>query len=231
MMIGETAPVQGAVAPGASWRGRRPPVRQLAEAMLRGDVGDAADLAERFLARVGSRVAMFSDLVQPAQYEVGELWYRGRIGIGDEHRAARVLERLVAMTPPTPSRSPVKGDARCLLTVMPGERHTVGLWMFALALEDDGWEVELLDHDCEPDDVPRLVERTRPQLVGISAGWMPSGHRMAKLVGAIRDLSVPVLVGGGAFNRAGNLWRRVGASAHGPDPRIGTVLARRLARS
>src|SRR5437764_11517972 len=149
MMIGEAALVRGAVAPRASWRGRRPPVRQLAEAMLHGDIGEAGDLADQFLARVGSRVGVFADLIQPAQYEVGNLWYRGQIGIGDEHRAACVLERLVAMLPATPSRAPVPAGTRCLLTAMPGEQHTLGLSMFALSLEDEGWEVELLDHDCE----------------------------------------------------------------------------------
>lgn len=219
-----------AVAPETTWRGRRPPVRRLAGAMLRGDVREASDLAGRFLARVGSRVAVFADLVQPAQYEVGNLWYRGRIGIQDEHRAAGVLERLVGTLPPTPSRTPVPPGTRCLLAVMPGEQHTVGLGMFAHALEDDGWLVELLDSDCDAEDLAELVGRTRPRLVGLSAGYLPSPHRMAQVVSAVRDQGVPVLVGGAAFNRAGELWRRVGASAHGPDPRIGTVLARRLAR-
>jgi 5-methyltetrahydrofolate--homocysteine methyltransferase len=198
--------------------------------MLRGDAGAAGDLAEQFLARVESRLAVFADLVQPAQAEVGDLWYRGEACIEDERRAAVVLEGLVAMLPPTPSRSRVPAGSRCLLTVLPGERHTLGLAMFALVLEDEGWEVDLLDNDCEPDDLPDLVERTRPRLVGLSAGYLPSVQRMTQVVGAIRALSVSVLVGGGAFNRAGDLWRRVGASAYGPDPRIGAVLARRLAR-
>lgn len=231
MMIGEAALVRGVIAKRTTWRGRRPPVRQLAEAMLRGDAHTAADLADQFLARVGSRLAVFADLVQPAQAEIGDLWYRGLICIDDERRAASVLEGLVESLPSTPSRSRVHAGSRCMLTVLPGERHTLGLGMFALALEDEGWEVELLDNDCEPDDVPDLVERTRPRLVGLSAGYLPSVNRMALVVGAIRALSVPVLVGGGAFIRAGDLWRRVGASAYGPDPRIGTVLARRLART
>ena len=230
MMIGEVTLVRGAIARGTRWRGRRPPVRQLAEAMLRGDADTAGDLAERFLARVGSRLAVFADLVQPAQAEVGDLWYRGQACIDDERRAAEVVDGLVGMLPPTPSHCRVPAGTRCLLTVLPGERHTLGLGMFALVLEDEGWEVDLLDNDCEPDDVPDLVERTRPRLVGLSAGYLPSVQRMARVVAAIRALAVPVLVGGGAFNRAGDLWRRVGASAYGPDPRIGAVLARRLAR-
>lgn len=231
MMIGEAAQVRGGIAPGPPWRGRRPPVRQLAGAMLRGDAGLAVELAERFLARAGSRLAVFSDLVQPAQGEVGDLWYQGRICNEDERRAACVLERLVRSLPPTPTCTPVAAGTRCLLTVLPGERHTLGLGMFALALEDEGWRVELLDSDCETEDVTHLVERTRPHLVGLSAATAPSVQRMAQVVGAIRALSVPVLVGGAAFNRAGDLWRRVGASAFGPDPRVGRVLARRLARS
>lgn len=198
--------------------------------MLAGDVSGASVLADRFLARVGSRTAVVADLLQPAQYEVGELWYRGQIGIEAEHRAATMLERLVTTLPKTPARSRVPAGTRCLLTVLPGEQHTLGLGMFALALEDEGWAVELLDSDCQPHDLPNLVERARPRLVGISAGYLPVVNGLAQVVKSIRELGVPVLVGGAAFNRAGDLWRRVGASAYGADARIGTVLARRLVR-
>ena len=232
MTSGEVALARGAWAPRAeaTWHGRRPPVRPLVAAMLAGDFSEACLLADQFLARVRSRTAVFADLLQPAQYEIGELWYRGQVGIEAEHRAAMMVERLVTTLPPTPSRSRVPAGTRCLLTVMPGEQHTMGLWMFALALEDEGWDVELLDSECHPHDMADLVERARPRLVGMSAGYVPPKNGLAQVVRAIRELSVPVLVGGAAFNRAGDLWRRVGASAHGADARIGTVLARRLVR-
>ncbi len=231
MTSGEVALVRAVPAPTGGWKGRRPPVLPLAEALMQGDVGEACDLAERFLARVGSRVAVFADLLQPAQYQVGEQWYGGRIGIDEEHRAALVLERLVAMLPATPGRRRVPRGSRCLLTVPPGERHTLGLGMLALAMQDEGWDVELLDPDCQAGDLPALVERVRPRLVGISAGHLPSVQGLAHVVEAIREQSVPVLVGGAAFNRTDDLWRRVGASACGADARIGIVLARRLARA
>ena len=232
MTSGEVALARGAWAPRAeaTWHGRRPPVRPLVAAMLAGDISEACTLADRFLARVGSRTAVVADLLQPAQYEVGELWYRGQIGIEAEHRAAAMLERVVISLPNTPARSRVPPGTRCLLTVLPGEQHTLGLGMFALALEDEGWDVELLDSDCEAYDLPNLAERARPRLVGISAGYVPAAHGLAQVVKSIRDLGVPVLVGGAAFNRAGDLWQRVGASAYGADARIGAVLARRLVR-
>ena len=54
MISGEAALVRGVVARPGTWRGRRPPVRQLADALLRGDIGEAGMLAERFLGRVRS---------------------------------------------------------------------------------------------------------------------------------------------------------------------------------
>ena len=232
MTSGEVALARGAWPPRAeaTWHGRRPPVRPLVAAMLVGDFSGASLLARQFLARVRSRTAVFADLLQPAQYEIGELWYQGQVGIEAEHRAATMLERLVTTLPPTPARSKVPPGTRCLLTVLPGEQHTMGLWMFALSLDDDGWDVELLDSECLPNDLPDLVDRTRPRLVGLSAGYVPAKNGLAQVVKSIRELSVPVLVGGAAFNRAGDLWRRVGASAYGADARIGTVLARRLVR-
>jgi methanogenic corrinoid protein MtbC1 len=203
----------------------------MADAMVRGNLPEAADLAGLFLGRTGCRLAVYSDLVQPAQREISELWYRGQISIEDEQRAAGVLELLLPLLPPTPGRTRVPAGNRCLLSVLPGERHTLGLAMFAHVLEDEGWEVELMDHDCQPQDLTDLVDRTRPRLVCLSAGHVPSVPRVAQAIRAIRALNVPVLVGGSAFNRTADLWRRVGASAYGPDPRTGTVLARRLVRS
>ena len=120
--------------------------------------------------------------------------------------------------------------SRCLLGVLPGESHTLGLHMLARALEDEGWQVDLVAGD-RSGDLLGLVDRCRPRLVGISAGYLPEPRILTQVVAAVRQRSVPVLVGGAAFNRVSDLWRRVGASGHGADARIGTVLARRLARS
>src|SRR5438270_5561529 len=103
--------------------------------------------------------------------------------------------------------------------------------MLALAHEDEGWDVELVDHDYQPDGLAELVERVRPRLVGISAGYLSSAQVLSQVIAGLREASVPVLVGGAAFHRASDLWRRVGATAHGADARIGAVLARRLART
>ncbi len=195
--------------------------------------GDRAiDLCDRFLARVRTRMAVFADLLQPALYEVGEIWYQGQIKLDDERRAATLVEGLVERMPPTPAGTPVPRGSRCLLALLPGDRHLLGLRMFALVLEDEGWEVEVVDvDDVDGSNLVALAERVRPQLVGLSAGYLPSPHMAAQVVGAIRTLGIPVLVGGRAFNRYPELWQRVGAVGHGADARVGAVLARRWARS
>jgi methanogenic corrinoid protein MtbC1 len=229
---GEFALTRDAVAAVAPWRGRRPPVRCLVEALLARDGDRAIDLCDRFLARVRTRMAVFADLLQPALYEIGEIWYQGRIKLDDERWAATLVERLVGHLPPTPTRSPVPKGSRCLLALLPGDRHVLGLRMFALVLEDEGWEVEVVDvDDVDSSNLVALAERVRPQLVGLSAGHLPFPRMAGQVVGAIRALGIPVLVGGTAFNRSAELWRRVGASGHGADARVGAVLARRVVRS
>ncbi|HZV48422.1 MAG TPA: cobalamin B12-binding domain-containing protein [Candidatus Dormibacteraeota bacterium] len=228
---GELALTRDPIAVAPPWRGRRPPVRHLVEALLARDGDRAANLCDRFLARARTRMAVFADLLQPALYEVGEIWYQGRIKLDDERWAAALVEHLVEQLPPTPSGSPVPRGSRCLLAPLPGDRHLLGLRMFALVLEDEGWEVEVVDVDVDTSNLAALAERVRPRLVGLSAGYLPSPRTAAQVVGAIRGLGIPVLVGGTAFNRSVDLWQRVGAVGHGADARVGAVLARRVVRS
>ena len=228
---GELVLTRDAIAVASPWRGRRPPVRHLVEALLARDDDRAAELCDRFLARARTRAAVFADLLQPALYEIGEIWYQGRIKLDDERRAAVLVERLVEHLPATPVASPVPRGSRCLLARFPGDRHLLGLRMFALVLEDEGWEVEVVDVDVDTSGLVALAGRFRPRLVGLSGGYLPSARVAAQVVGALRGLGLPVLVGGMAFNRSVDLWRRVGASGHGADARVGAVLARRVVRS
>ncbi len=215
--------------PRTPWRGRRPPVRLLVRALLDGDRTEAVNVCDRFLARTGRRVAVFADLLHPAQYELGDIWYRGMIGEEQELQAAALVGWLVDRLPATPTAS-VPAGWRCMLCLAPGDRHELGARMFALALEDDGWKVELADLE-DLEDLAAAAERARPRLAAISAGHLPSAVPLARSVAAVRELGLPVLVGGAVFNRSADLWRRVGADGWGADARVGTVLARRLGRA
>jgi MerR family transcriptional regulator, light-induced transcriptional regulator len=207
---------------------RRFPVRRLVDALVAGDEGRSKAIASESLRAAQSRTDVFADLIQPAQYEIGELWYSGRIGVATEHRATAIVEAVVDDLEPTPSTRPVRPGTSCVLAAVGDEQHVVGLRVLQLALEDDGWSVEQLGGRTPVEQLSEFVAGRRIALVGLSAGYLPNMRAIRHSVEQIKTRRIPVVVGGAAFNRVPGLWRRVGADGHGVDARVSVVLARRL---
>ncbi len=214
-----------------STRTRRPrsPVAPFTTALVAGDAVTAGKLASAFLTATGSRLTVISDLIHPAQYEIGDLWYRGKLGVAEEHRATAIVTGVATAMPPTPVARPVRTGARCILAGLVGERHVIGLQLLALALEDDGWLVQQLPPPTPRAELVRALKEWRPDVVGVSVAYA-SSREITATVAAVRALGIPVMVGGPLFNRAPSLWRQVGASAHGSDARVSTVLFRKYLR-
>jgi methanogenic corrinoid protein MtbC1 len=214
----------------ATARQRRFPVGAFVKALREADYDAALAIALDVRARAGSRLAVFVDLLQPAQYEIGELWYRGEIRVDDEHRATAVVARVTEALPPSPSERPVPPGAHCLMAAMGEEQHVLGLRQLRLAFEDDGWPVTVMGPRVQAEALAERVRDTRPSVVCVSAGYLPAPAPVRRAIETVRALGVPVLVGGPAFNRSPGLWRQVGADDHGPDARVALVLARRRLR-
>ena len=209
---------------------RRLPVPDLVEALLDGDQTRAAAIVAAGSRLVRTRTAVFADLIQPAQYAIGELWYAGRISVAIEHRATGLAESIVRRLDPTPSARPVRPGTTCILAAVDDEEHVFGLRLLQLALEDDGWVVEQLGGRTPVDELMAFVGGRSVAFVGLSASYLPSVRAMRQAIQGLQAQGARVLVGGAAFNRVPGLWDRVGADGYGPDARVGVVLARRLAR-
>ena len=204
-------------------------VRRLAVALVHEEREVVWGLAMEHLHATGSRLAVFADLLHPAQERLAELWYSSRIGHADEARAAGTVLAVTRHLPATPASMPVPRASRCILTALPGERHTLGLEMLRAALEDDGWSVRVVLGEPLGSLLARVAS-DRPRFVGVTAGWLASPAPMGRLVEAVQARGTPVLVGGHAFIRAPDLWRRLGAAGRAADLRVGLVLARRTIR-
>ena len=213
-------------------RARRPkaPVTAFTAALVAGDSGTAGEIADAFLGATGSRLAVISDLFHPAQYQVGELWYQGRVGVAEEHRATAIVSRVATGLTATPVARPVRPGATCILSGLTGERHVIGIQFLALALEDEGWSVQQLPPPMPRSELLRAVMEWRPDVVGLSAAYAPTTRQISTAVAAVHALGVPVMVCGPLFNRAPGLWRAVGADAHGTDARVSPVLMRKCLR-
>jgi len=206
----------------------RVPVTPFLDALLAGDRARALVLSSDAMALLGTRVAVFSDLLQPAQHQIGELWYEGRIGVADEHRATSIVEAVVSSLPPTPSADPVPRGSRCLLAALGEEQHVLGLKVFKQALEDEGWTTQWVGGRTSLDEVLGVVRTRPPHVVALSAAYLPEVQPLKLAIERLKAIGPRVLVGGAAFNRVPDLWVRLGADGHGSDARISIVLARRM---
>lgn len=206
----------------------RSSVRSFLKAVLASDLDAASHIVAEELAARGSRAAVFADLIHPVQYELGDIWYRGEIGVADEHRATALVETIVNRLHATPVDNPVRG-CRCVLAAVGTEQHVFGLQLLAAALEDDGWQTEVLGPRASVDSLLETVDRVHPQLVGLSAAYLQDVEPIKRTVRLIKERGIPVMVGGQAFNRLPILAEQVGADAHGTDARVAITLARRLA--
>jgi len=218
---------RGRVKSGSRRRSVRAGVRSFLTALLQDDRASAIRIAEAEHAALGSRAAVFAELIHPAQYEIGELWYRGEIGIADEHRATAIVETIVDRLPPG-MQPALATRPICLLVAVGLEEHVVGMHMLAAALTDDGFTVTVLGRRTPADRLLNVVDRVRPKLVCISAGYLQDIREMTRTIRLVKARGIPVLVGGAAFNRNPALAERVGADGHGQDVRVALTLARRL---
>jgi methanogenic corrinoid protein MtbC1 len=207
---------------------RRLPVREFVEALIDADQPRARAVAQDTFQATNSRTRVFADLMHPAAHQIGELWYLGQIGVAVEHGATAIASAIIEDFPPTPSDRPVRAGTSCLLAAVGLEQHVIGLRVLQLALEDDGWSVEQLGGQTPVGETVALVAKRRPALIGLSGSYLPSIRPIRDTIQQAQGLGIPVLVGGPAFIRMPELWRRVGASGYGIDARMGVVLARRL---
>ena len=208
--------------------GRVRRVDRLVGALLAGDRSVAKELTAASLEPGLPRSAVISDLLQPAQERIGELWYEGAIGVADEHRATGVVEDLLAGLAPTPSSQPVAAGARCLLAAIGDEQHVIGLRALRLVLEDDGWTCEYLGAMTPASELIRAAGFIRPQVVLLSASYLPNTSELAEAITRLKKRGSRVLVGGAALARVAGLWRRLGADGFGPDARVAQHLAHRM---
>ena len=203
-------------------------VSRFVDLLRKGDKAEASAFLHEVFKETGSRLALFADVIHPAQYEIGDLWYRGEISIADEHRATAIVEEITLALPPTPAQGRAP-RGKCVLAAVGTEQHVVGLRLLNSALEDDGWTVTMLGGRTPGTDLTDIVRKLRPKFVGLSAGYLPQPASLKATIDELKKLRVPVLVGGPAFNRNASLSARVGADGHGTDVRVAVALARRIA--
>lgn len=158
------------------------------------------------------RIVAIRDIVLPSLVQIGERWESAAIGVGHEHFASHLIERRLL----TLARGWERGHGPLALLACPsGERHTLGLVCFGLALVDRGWRIAYLGADTPVDQIVDAALTMTPAAVIVCA--LDPLH-LTSNAAAIKRLAAchrTILAGGGA---TAALATRLGTQLAAGDP-------------
>lgn len=182
----------------------------------------------------GSSVeSIYLDLLAPAARELGDRWVDDSCSFVDVTmalgRLQTVLRDLSSMFVREHPERELVGSA--LLACVPGEQHSLGLFMVAEFFIRDGWGVRVGPPISEAD----LLSDVRGgwyDVVGFSLACDSRFDRLKREISRVRAASrnrnVLILVGGRTFNEHPELVKRVGADASALNAELAPEQARRM---
>jgi len=140
-------------------------IASLLESMRSGPRHSLMAQLRSLLQRYGLR-DFLTEVATPMNRAVGEAWFRGEIGIFDEHLYSEQMRRV--LTDALNSLPPGREHVRVLLTTLPGELHSLGLLMAACMLSLEGAQVLLIGVQTPLDEIVRGVRESDCNVVGLS---------------------------------------------------------------
>lgn len=169
-----------------------------------GSYADAARVVETALVGGATGAEIFTRVLTPAMYRIGERWERAEITVADEHLATAISNRVMGLVYGALAVEMPSSKERVLITAVEGDQHVMGLRMIADILEGVGYETIYLGADTPLDGLLTSIERWQPSVVALGGTAPWSGPVLAQTIRAIRTVnsSLPLVLGGAQAERA-----------------------------
>ena len=155
---------------------------------------------------------LYRDLIWPAMARVDQMYRDDRINLATEHLATRI-NRVVADHLQANLARSEKLDKRILICCADGETEELGAQMTSDLFEADGWDVFFVGSGIPHDEILTLVGQVRPDILLVFGSKPSDVPGVRGLITMIRDVNacprMNIIVSGGVFNRAEELWREV----------------------
>ena len=221
--------------PAASLATSVPPTRTLLERYLAAQLAGDRRAALRVVVDegLGGGVpvpTLYLDVVQAAQYRIGELWQGNRITVAQEHLATAISQVALAELYRVLPCQPPHGR-RALVACVGGELHELGTRITADFFEMAGFDVRYLGASVPTDSLVAMVREDPPDLLVLSVTMSFHLDALHEAVRRTREAvgdRLHLALGGQAFTWAPALVGQLGAEVYGRDARESVALARQL---
>ena len=183
--------------------------------LIQGDHRELLKISKERVKDINDLRDFYLGLIQPVMYKIGIKWQRGDITVSEEHLATSVVGRLMAALYPVLITNEYNYDKRVIVTSSPNEFHELGGRMLSDLLESEGWDVSYLGANNPPEEVIKTMEKIDPFAICISVTMPFNISKATDLITEIKNneklKNKKILVGGIAFNRNKNAWKKTGA--------------------
>ncbi len=175
--------------------------------LMSNDVASAI-IAEAIKAKL-RRVDVLIGLLAPLLYQIGEQWANKKITVADEHNFTKfskeVLRQITEINHFSNPAEDINENVQVLLVNAEGNCHTLGIQMIELCLGDAGLSARAVYPGVAPCEMPRLTNRMRPRLLGISISLAEQIPGVVRSIAAIRATpeltNLPILLSGFAVKQ------------------------------
>ncbi|MCZ6682655.1 MAG: B12-binding domain-containing protein [Planctomycetota bacterium] len=189
-------------------------LNQYMEPLIGGRRRECRALVQDAISKGSTARSLYQDLIWPAMDRVEQMYRDDRINQATEHLATRI-NRVVADHLQTSLRQNEVLGKRVLITCAHGEPEELGAQMCSDLFEAEGWDVYLLGGGVPDDEVLMLVGQLQPELLLIIGSQPIDAPAVRQMIDQIREIgscpTMNVMVSGGVFNRAADLWKEVKA--------------------
>ena len=164
--------------------------------LLAGDLKNTMSIYNDF-AKQSSVTSFYDNILRPAMYQIGELWDKGKLDVGDEHIASNTAMRLIESIGTKP-KSKSKGKT-ILICTPDGEYHAIPCFMIETYLSLNGYSVINLSPSAPSSSIIAKIKETNPDLILISITLKEHLRSCQRLVKNLKKFKIPIIVGGQAL--------------------------------
>lgn len=164
-------------------------------------------------------------------YEIGRMWVKRKISVGQEHYATAVTVYTMSLL--YGKIFTAKEKVYKMIGICVGEElHEIGIRMVCDIFEMQEWDTYYLGANVPIETILDEMDRIAPNLIAISVTMVGKVTQSKLVIERIRSANkgVKVIVGGRPFNADENLWQQVGADGYSRDADEAVKVARKLMR-
>lgn len=202
-------------------------------AILEGDRNSASDILLSAVKSGLSVTSAYTNVLVPAQRELGRMWHIGEISVAEEHFATATTRRVMCQLMSATNRAASNGKC-VLVAAVEGNAHDLGIRVVGDFFELAGWRVIELGANVPMADLATAAMDFGADVVAISATIPNQLTTVEDTIRLIRaeltplGLSPKVIVGGAAFFSCPELWSQIGADGYSADAAHAVELAEKL---